>query len=282
MDIGEINKMEDDGISINVLESYRFWKQWASQKDDLLFPMPYHEWLNKYGNECSICEGTPARTWNDGIKRYCVCSLLKLLSHNENEYREIQSPYHQMTLDTLHPLYNPPNESDKELIDTIKVIKTWLVNFNHWFFIWGGRGVAKTHILQSIRTILPKGLCIYITAGDFRSKLFNAQKKDGEVEALFSALSSVPILLFDDWGMEYQKLNDWAGSTFENIIDRRSNFPDYFPTIVTSNKSEFDLKHSSDDSILRTISRLCNPVYSGSIMLSQADFRDDIVQRSIK
>jgi hypothetical protein len=274
--------MEDDGISINMLESYRFWKRWASQKEGLLFPVPYHEWLNKYGDDCPICEGTPARTWSDGVKRYCACSLLKLLSHNEEEYKEYQSPFHQMTLDALHPLHNPPDEADVMLTDTIKYVKGWINRLSGWMFIWGGRGIGKTHILQSIRTALPRGLSIYITAGDFRSKLFSSQRKDGEVEALFNALSSIPILLFDDWGMEYQKLNDWAGATFENIIDRRSNFPDYFPTIVTSNKSEFDLKHSTDDSTLRSISRLCNPVYSMVTELKQDDFRDDLVQQNIK
>lgn len=273
--------MDENGLSINVIESYRFWKKWALRTDGLIFPIPHHEWYSKYGDNCPICEGDPARTWKDGVRRYCVCALLKKLSNNEEEYEFIQSPYRQVGFDGLISLHNPPDEKDIDLIDTIKYVKLWVNQLQSWLFIYGGRGAAKTHILQSIRNILPRGLSVYITAGDFRSKLFGAQKKDDGVERMFNALSSIPVLLYDDWGMEYQKRDDWAGATFENIIDRRSNFPEYFPTIVTSNYPEERLKASTDDSVLRTISRLCNPQYSDVRALRQADFRDKAVQRGI-
>lgn len=273
--------MENGKLSIDIIECYRYWKKFSLQSKGVTFPIPYREWWNRYGENCPICHGAKVGVWKDGVERYCACSTQRWLSNNEDILAPYQSLSLNMTLDQLIPLHNPPDKSDKELIITLADVKIWLGKLKSWMFIYGGRGVGKTHILQSVHTYLPKGISIYITAGDFRSKLFSAQRNDGAVDALFNVLSTVPILLYDDWGMEYQKLNDWAGATFENIIDRRSIYPERFPTIVTSNKSEDDLKASTDESTKRSISRLCAAHYSRVIYLSQADFREKTVQNAI-
>lgn len=244
--------------------------------------MHYQDWIVQRGDVCKICDDWRRGTFG-GQERYCLCSMLEWLDEQKDRNNSYQSPFNNVILSQLEPLHNPPDEADLRLQKTVNFINDrWLSAMDRWMFIYGGTGSAKTHILNAIRTYLPAGLSIYITAGDFRAKLFNAQSVDGEVDRMTEALSTTPILLYDDWGMEYQKLNDWAGATFENILDRRSTHPDYFPTIVTSNRSEESFRGSTDKSQVRAISRLCDPQYSIIVEFLQADFRDRLVQESIK
>jgi hypothetical protein len=269
--------------SVSRLESYLYWKDEFQEKRPLIsFPMPYDDWVGHYGDVCQICDGWKVGKFSGNI-HYCVCSMLEWLDDQIDNNVSYQSPAATHELKELAPLHTPPDKGDKELQNCINYIsKKWLKHPKQWMYMYGGPGSAKTHILQSIRSYLPRGLSIYITAGDFRSKLFAAQAMGGAVDMFVEALATVPILLFDDWGMEYQKLNDWVGTTMENIIDRRVAFPDWFPTIVTSNLSDTEWSNSSDTGHKRTISRLCDPQYSRVFEFTQADFRSRFVQEAIK
>ena len=264
----------DNSLSVSRLASYIFWRDQASLHN-ISYPIPYYEWTSRYGDVCPICQG-------DRIRKnlYCICSTLHWLSQQEDDNQDWQSPYQTRKFRELAPLHAQPDAADKALLELKKYIReSWMKKLDMWMFIEGGVGVGKTHILQALRTKLPKGLSIYMTAGDFRSKLFTAQHIDGEVDRLTRALIETPILLFDDWGMEYQKLNDWTGATLENVIDRRSVNPRYFITVVTSNNYTDGIRKGTDMSHKRTVSRLCNPEYSRVFTLNQADFRDPKVQK---
>lgn len=269
-------------LSISRLDSYLYWKGRMSQRYPTRpFPMPYWQWEDLVRTPiCKVCDGDEFREFG-GHTRFCICSTLRWLDRQEIDNEDFQSAYNQMYLRDIIPLHNPMDKADKQLMEYVQVFNAWINKPKFWFYVWGTRGTAKTHILQAIRTALPKGLTIYISGADFRDKLISAQRIEDEVDRMIAALKSTPILLFDDWGSEFQKRENWVGAEFYSIIDHRSSFPGYFPTIVTSNNSFKDLGNSSDENTKRTISRLGNPAYSFILQMMQEDFRNPATQKGI-
>jgi len=152
---------------------------------------------------------------------------------------------------------------------------------NSWITMEGENGTGKTHIMRSIKTHFG-GLCAYISADKFQQSLFTAVKNDknkDEVAELIDFVSTIPILLIDDWGMEHD--NMWTTDTIASIINTRYSFADQLPTVLSFNYSRKTLMASVSMAKKRIVSRIFDVNISARYVFDHEDFRAQETQNTI-
>ena len=229
------------------LSSWIFWKKYLEKYPDTLpgykFPQSAMVFHNLYNGSCPIGSDL---TWDTPKRRiYCICSMLDWLGKQHLETAGIEIPIAPASLDDLR--------NSKGYGDLIKDVRKFIDNPREWMVIQGGNGIGKTHILRAIKTELG-GLALFISTDRLQQKLFSAQNKDDEVQRLIDTISTVPVLLLDDWGLEHR--SSWTTDTIASIINRRYMFPRDLPTIVTTNSQMEYLAASPDLATKRIASRL--------------------------
>jgi DNA replication protein DnaC len=265
---------------ISRLESWLFWRDFIDNHpgkfDKLQFPMSIEAYRRVIGPACPFCHNNG---WGPvGEKNiYCVCTMLEWLEQSRRDLQDFETPVKATSLLTLHPLGISP-EGDQDLLTLLKGLKSWIEYPHGWLVIQGGNGSGKTHALAAIKTSL-NGLAAFISVDRFQQKLFGALEESGKVEELIQNLSTIPILLLDDWGLEHE--NSWTTDTLASIINRRYMYADEFPTVVTFNTPLGTLLTSPNPAKRRIISRLIDSKISTIYRLRQADYRSPIVQKQI-
>ncbi len=132
-----------------------------------------------------------------------------------------------------------------------------------WLAIYGGTGCGKTHLAQAAAKLAAqRGVDVrfYRTAD-----LFSAIRQaigDNTVEVLVSRLKTVPMLVLDDYGVEYG--TPWEAAKLDEIMTAR--FAELLPTLVTTNKDLADFPE-------RLRSRFLDHDISRAIHDSAPDFR---------
>jgi DNA replication protein DnaC len=109
-----------------------------------------------------------------------------------------------------------------------------------WITILGDPGSGKSHVLSALdKKLNPWSL--YITSADFEAKSFRATKGVAEysLEDMLDVISQAPILLYDDFGLEYGK--DYIRALIRRVFDFRYRRPTEYITIVTSNLDKSEL-----------------------------------------
>jgi len=265
------------------LESWLFWRDFVdnhpSKFGKLQFPMSIGAYKQVIGPACPFCH---ANGWGPvGEKNiYCICAMLDWLEQSRHELQEFETPVKATSLLALHPLgIENGEEGDKDLLTLLERLKAWIEYPHGWLVIQGPNGCGKTHALSAIKTSL-NGLAAFISVDRFQQKLFSAIEDSGKVEELIDNLSTVPILLLDDWGLEHE--NSWTTDTLASIINRRYMYADEFPTVVTFNTPLGTLLTSPNPAKRRIISRLIDSKISTIYRLRQADYRSPIVQKLIE
>ena len=238
----------------------------------------YKDWT---GSDCKICHGMEyVQLKGTEHEVFCFCSTLRWMEHQWLQNSYFQTLHQPAKLEDLIPISVPDENAAKDLRRLKEYLTKWIIYPKEWIWIQGGFGCGKSHILKSINTALPIA-SIYISSEDFQSKLFAARDQTNGVQILQDGLSSVPILLFDDWGLEYSK-SDWTTTSFANIINSRNQFPKQYITVVTSNLASTELKSSGDVKIRRIVDRLTDVNIATLWQLRQASFRSGQTQGKIK
>ena len=265
--------------TVKILRSYNIWmkaKPILLEKYGYTFPSPIGEWHKLVGPVCPICDESPLREDAKGNWTYCVCAMEAWLDKHKNDCALFETPISPISLDLLKPFGDKAGAQDlKELLD---YVRKWVQRPREWMWIEGNRGTGKTHVLQAIKTMLPQ-IAFYIGAERFASECFRALNhgtisESGDevtVDDFVTRLSTVPILLFDDWGLEHK--SSFVEDQLAAIINNRYRFPDEFPVIMTSNMELATLAYSPDLTYARIASRMSDPSNCRWFKLRQADYR---------
>jgi DNA replication protein DnaC len=240
------------------------------------FPAPIGEWKQKTGTVCPICDDNPTQVDSKGNWIYCVCKMEEWLDQHKNDCQLFETPVQATSLDTLKPFGEA--KGAKDLAELIAYVRKWVQRPREWMWIEGTRGTGKTHILCAIKTMLPQ-IAFYIGAERFASECFrtlnhSAITEDGDevtLDDFITRLSTVPILLFDDWGLEHK--STFVEDQLAAVINNRYRFPDEFPVIMTSNYELGVLANSPDLTYARIASRMSDPANVRWFKLRQADYR---------
>jgi DNA replication protein DnaC len=239
------------------------------------FPSPIGEWKKHSGPECPFNDGAETVVDKEGRLVYCICKLEEWLEQHKNDCQMYETPIPPTYLKDLHPFGNKEGAQDlRELLD---FVNKWIERPRLWMWIEGTRGTGKTHILQSIKTALPQ-IAFYISAERFASECFRALNFQTVTEGgdrvtlddFVTRLSTVPILLFDDWGLEHK--SNFVEDQLAAIINNRYRFPDEFPVVMTSNMS-LNALTQGDPIMARIASRMSDVNNVNYYKLRQPDYR---------
>lgn len=258
------------------LRSYVFWSNAIKENSskDLFKGFSFEEdhlaFIKKFGEKCPFCGGFQQFINTDTKTRmYCICSMSAWLDAMHAELADVETITKPALLNELKPLASQPGA--KTLVETKQILAQWVKDPQEWFLIMGGTGNGKTHILRAMKNYF-KSAAVYISAEDFNSAIFRALgNREEPLDVLVDKISFVPILLFDDFGIEHT--NKMFTDTFAQIINKRYNAGrNDFPLMVTTNLSISDMLNSPDIAMRRIASRLMEEG-NHVIKFDQPDYR---------
>jgi len=181
---------------------------------------------------CPHCHGRFHQITEVG-DTYCLCAVLDYQSSRGERSEWCRTPF----LNVIEP-ERMDRRKNKTLTEAIETVVAFVDNPDRWLLIIGDRGVGKTNLLQwTARELGP--MALYISADDFEDSIHSAMQ-DHAVSEMIETIKQTPILLFDDWGIEYGK--SFSGESFieaklRSIINWRYALWQEFPTVVTTNLS---------------------------------------------
>jgi len=262
---------------ISRLQSFLLWRDLVEKNPEKFgkykFSQPIQVYEREVGPGCPFCQNLQSVNFR-GTVYFCICSTLRWLQQSHYDLHEYETPVRSASLDTLHPLGISP-EGDKDLQFLLGDVRRWIVRPKGWMLIQGGNGSAKSHVLAAIKTSLD-GLAAFVSVDRLQQKLFDALKDEGKVQELIQNLSTIPVLLLDDWGIEHE--TSWITDTLASIINRRYMYAEEFPTVVTTNTPMKDLLSTPNPARRRIVSRLIDSEKSTVYQLRNPDYRSPIVQ----
>lgn len=212
---------------------------------------------------CPICHGTGWIYWFDDEGREsgyrCDCGLVeRQIADRKLEFANIPEAFKNLDIRSFDLGVYRKNESQKIIRNTGAAIKYYLDNLEGMrkdgmglYLYSGTKGSGKTRMAASIANEMVSTYRMQVKfAGSMQ--IINEIKatwddKDRSESDLLRALSTVQVLVIDDFGTEIPK--DWIGERFYSIINGR--YQDKLITMYTSNLSLQDLRY--DDRITNRI-----------------------------
>jgi DNA replication protein DnaC len=187
---------------------------------------------------CVMCEGSErpmeVKLKNEGWTR-CVCWTVQ----KEQRYIKAQD------FATKHDILEwkdfeiwGSQTSKSALTSALTTLKRWTLELDTWLLIAGKVGTGKSHLLHTLDTYL-RPWSLYMSVPDLKDLTFAYTGKN-ELDVLLNKISTHPILLLDDVGAEYA--SSFAVSTVRQIIMARYNRWQEFPTVVSTNLTDGQLK----------------------------------------
>ncbi|WP_417039449.1 ATP-binding protein [Clostridium porci] len=212
---------------------------------------------------CPICHGTGWVYWRDEEGREngyrCDCGLVeRQIADRKLEFANIPEAFKNLDIRSFDLGVYRKDESRKVIRNTGAAIKYYLDNLDGMrkdgmglYLYSGTKGSGKTRMAASIANEMVSTYRMQVKFSG-SVKIINEIKatwddKERSESNLLRALSTVQVLVIDDFGTELPK--DWIGERFYSIINGRCQ--DNLITIYTSNLSLQDLKY--DDRITSRI-----------------------------
>lgn len=260
--------------SLSRLRSHLFWKNAFEQIPFVFegFDMKngtHAEWMAKNENKCPFCDGFMRSVERDtGEEFFCLCSMLKWAEDTTIEYLTLESI-------TTPAKINQLEGNNFELVALKQAVKSWIVNpskndetHKPWFYIYGGKGCGKTHILRALKSYWGP-FAFYISAEELQQRF-----QDFALKEFVQKVAASSILLVDDVGIEHKGGTGYFISQLSAIINMRSNRgANDWPVIMTSNIPISNLVTSTNDDIQRLGSRMADRKYVQVHKLTQQDYR---------
>ena len=212
---------------------------------------------------CPKCHGTGWIYWFDDEDREsgyrCDCGLVeRQIANRKLEFANIPEAFRNLDIRSFDLGVYRKDESRKVIRNTGAAIKYYLDNLDEMkgngmglYLYSGTKGSGKTRMAASIANEMVSTYRMQVKfAGSMQ--IINEIKatwddKDRSESDLLRALSTVQVLVIDDFGTEIPK--DWIGERFYSIINGR--YQDKLITMYTSNLSLQDLRY--DDRITNRI-----------------------------
>lgn len=266
---------------ISVLKSAIFWRNAVRLAKVAEFtgpgkwPESEQEWLSYHRGPCPFCEGLGILDGKSvGEKAiYCLCLYLRERDELQQMSREFGSSFSPENAHDLIPHLTQPPEGCKDLITLLSYLDDWREKPNSWLYIYGARGCGKTTILYNLKQKYWLGpIALYITMPEFQQGIFNRREDTEELDRFLGFVKSVPILLLDDYGLEYGS-SHWTTAMIAAVIDHRYTFANLLPVVITSNLPPENLLNSPDLMTTRIGSRLIDGQNSRVFRLRGQDFR---------
>lgn len=212
---------------------------------------------------CPICHGTGWVYWLDKEGREsgyrCDCGLVeRQIADRKLEFANIPEAFKNLDIHSFDLKVYRKDESQRVIRNTGAAIKYYLDNLDDMkrdgmglYMYSGTKGSGKTRMAASIANEMVSTYRMQVKfAGSMQivNEIKATWDDKGRSESdLLRALSTVQVLVIDDFGTELPK--DWIGERFYSIINGR--YQDKLITMYTSNLSLQDLKY--DDRITNRI-----------------------------
>lgn len=230
-----------------------------------------------YGvDDCGFCNGSKTRN-DDWGYYYCLCYFVDRMMEWNRAVKDWGSTWRANSLDQMNMnIKIPMNAPDakKQLIAAHKAAQEWIDYPLRWMAFSGPTGVGKTHILNSMMNAW-NPFAIYVVASEFEDRLrgYLSDSQD-DIAKYTNALKFHPILLLDDFGLEYS--SPWIQQKLENLLEFRSrkrNWNDSI-TVIATNLMLRDMPHRYlRDGVSRIGSRVTDVEIIDWYALSGTDYR---------
>lgn len=182
--------------------------------EELCYLSPYGERQDDYGNEL-----------------YCICSSLMFQDLHVREMKNAVGSNVQYRSLSNFRIQGRTSSDRKRMSNNLETAKKWIDEPIFWMLLGGDNGTGKTHIMWSLyHTVEP--MAIYISSGVAEQKLHKSRRVD-RVDEFIAALSNVPYLFLDDWGMETG--GNFFDGALNTIIDNRWIDANEKITVVATN-----------------------------------------------
>jgi DNA replication protein DnaC len=208
------------------IKSWLHWKKFPE-----LHPETYSRFQEPW-EVCPLCDGFEELDSGDGTVD-CLCASTRWA-------KEVKQ--------TLDPLRSPVNDADfnlepvatqgAQLENAIVTSKLWAENPEGVLILSGGYGVGKSHLMSAINVEL-RPIALYLTFSEFEWSCFQALDSQ-KLHIYVDAVARAPILLFDDYGMEYGA--DLIETQITHVIDVRVRQIGYYPFAIATNKTGKQIK----------------------------------------
>lgn len=210
-------------VMISRLNSWSVWREYlgARYNNHVLE-------LDEHG-ACRHCKGTGViRDPKRGYMR-CICEIKRqeeLILPNQ-EYRTLFQKPKEWEI-------RGEGDTRATLVDITNKVDEWIKWPGKWLFLWGWTGTGKTHLLTKIADELYPW-ALYLSVPDMADYIF-LHRTDDELSIMIEALKRHPILIFDDWGAEYNAQGkEFVRSTLRSIVDFRCKMPAEYPVLSSTN-----------------------------------------------
>lgn len=203
----------------NRIESWIYWKQ---------NPRTY----SRLNDVCSICDGAEEVTVIGDWVVDCKCAIDRW----EASIKETLDPL-RSGADPADFNMEPVAVAGQQLEDAIAMSMAFVESPSGIFILSGSYGVGKSHLLRAINTELSP-IALYLTMSDFEWSCFRALESQ-KLHVYTDIIAHAPILLLDDYGMEYGA--EIIEAQVVHIIDSRVRQMEYYPLVVATNKSGKEL-----------------------------------------
>lgn len=261
--------------------SWLYWKNHRQEYQELKkLPWPTtHDYYTKTvitetpSNICPICGGMEELCYlspygekqdDHGNELYCVCSSLTFQDLHVREMKNrINGRTQYRSLDNFR-IQGATKPDQERMRKNLEIAKHWTHDPSFWLLLYGDNGTGKTHILWSLyNTVEP--MAIYISSGTAEQQLHKSRRNDSVYEFI-NALSNVPYLFLDDWGMETG--GNFFSGALNTIIDNRWIDAKEKITIVATNLQPNNMQEENK----RVFSRIMD--VSNSVALNFYGFGD--------
>lgn len=198
----------------NRIESWLYWKK---------NPQTY----SRFEGICSICDGIE-EVEAGGVTIDCICASDRWASSIKETLDPLRSGADPADFN-LEPVAN----GQSQLEDAIVMAMDFSEKPEGIFILSGRYGVGKSHLLRAINTILDP-IALYLTMSDFEWSCFRAMESQ-KLHVYTDAVAHAPVLLLDDYGMEYGA--EFIEAQVVHVIDVRVRRLEHFPIAVATNKT---------------------------------------------
>ena len=212
----------------NRIESWLYWRDFPDRE-----PETYSR-FNELWDECPLCGGIEDIDMGNGHVIDCLCASERWASSIKADLEGLRSDIKEAGFNL-----EPVSPGGEQLENAIVMAQDFAETPQGILMLSGGYGTGKSHLLSAINgRLFP--IALYVTSSDFERNCFFALSSS-KLHIYVDAIARAPVLLFDDYGMEYG--SEIIESQMIHVVDTRVRRIDFYPLAIATNKTGKQIKH---------------------------------------